>query len=138
MIQLIVGEKGKGKTKVLLEKVNTAAASATGNVVFIDSDNSHMYELKNNIRLINSSEYAVDGADAFYGFLAGIVSADHDLQEIYVDRLLKTASVDVASVEELLNKLSKLFDKYDVKGTVSISISQEQVPAGYQDKVVTV
>lgn len=138
MIQLIVGEKGKGKTKILLSKVNEAAASATGNIVFIDSDNSHMYELKNNIRLINSSEYAVDGADAFYGFLAGIVSADHDLQEIYVDRLLKTASVGVADVENLLNKISQLFDKYDVKGTLSISISDDQVPAGYKDKILTV
>ena len=66
MIQLIVGEKGKGKTKFLLEKVSEAAKSAKGNVVFIDNDLSHMYEIKNTVRFVNVSDYDITGATEFY------------------------------------------------------------------------
>ena len=85
MIQLITGEKGKGKTKVLLDKANEAAKNAKGSLVFVDKDSSHILELKNSIRLVDVSKYGLSSSAEFYGFAAGLISADHDLEQLYID-----------------------------------------------------
>ncbi len=137
MIQLIVGEKGKGKTKVLLEKLGEAAASAKGNVVFIDKDMSHIYEVKNSVRLINCSEYGITNSDEFKGFVSGIMSADHDLEDLFIDRfLLVSYQKDKDEVADSLRKIEELSNKSDVKITVSLSLSKEQLPADLQEKVL--
>lgn len=137
MIQLIVGEKGKGKTKVLLEKVGEAAASAKGNVVFIDKDMSHIYEVKNTVRLINSSDYGISNPDEFKGFISGIMSADHDLEDLFIDRfLLVSYQKDKDKVAESLRKIEELSNKSDVKITVSLSLTKDQLPADLQEKVL--
>ena len=137
MIQLIVGEKGKGKTKVLLEKVGEAAASAKGNVVFIDKDMSHIYEVKNTVRLINSSDYGISNPDEFKGFISGIMSADHDLEDLFIDRfLLVSYQKDKDEVAESLRKIEELSNKSDVKITVSLSMPKDQLPADLQEKVL--
>lgn len=133
MIQLLAGEKGSGKTKLLLDKANAAAASANGNVVFLDEDNSHMYDLKNTIRLVNVSDYCISGADEMAGFIAGIVSADHDLEEIFIDRLAKISGGDI---DELVAKIDKLTDKYNIKCTASVSISKDNLSDSVKAKVV--
>ena len=89
MVQLIVGVKGKGKTKVLLDKVNAQIQAVEGNIVYLDKSTKHMYELNNKIRLIDVSDYMIENADAFLGFILGIVSQDHDLQQMYLDSFLK-------------------------------------------------
>lgn len=136
MVQLIIGEKGKGKTKIILENANAAAEKANGNIVFVDADSSHMYDLKNTIRLVNAGEYMIEGADAFAGFIAGIISADHDLEELFVDRLLISAKTDAEGAKAVLAKLDKLAEKYSVKITISVSLTKDQLPDGYSDKVV--
>lgn len=78
MIEIIAGEKGKGKTKELLAKVNHSVAAASGNIVYLDKSQKHMYELNNKVRLINVMDYPIDNCDEFLGFLCGIVSQDHD------------------------------------------------------------
>ena len=85
MIEIIAGEKGKGKTKELLAKVNSSITSATGNIVYLDKSQKHMYELNNKVRLINVMDYPIENCDEFLGFLCGIVSQDHDLEEMYLD-----------------------------------------------------
>lgn len=87
MVQLIVGEKGEGKTKFLLDKVNTEVKDAHGSIVYLDKNPKHMYELNNKIRLIVVPDYMVDSSDAFLGFVSGIISQDHDLE-----RCILTAS----------------------------------------------
>ena len=84
MIEIIAGEKGKGKTKELLAKVNHSVAAASGNIVYLDKSQKHMYELNNKVRLINVMDYPIDNCDEFLGFLCGIVSQDHDLEEMYL------------------------------------------------------
>ena len=91
MIEIICGEKGKGKTKVLLDKVNSSVATAAGNVVYLDKSQKHMYELNNKVRLINVIDYPVTNCDEFLGFICGIVSQDHDLEEMYLDSFLTIA-----------------------------------------------
>ena len=82
MIQLIVGNKGKGKTKHLLDKVNAEIKDVEGNVVYLDKSRKHMFELNNKIRLIDVPDYLVSNSDEFIGFVCGIISQDHDLQYI--------------------------------------------------------
>ena len=91
MIEIIAGEKGKGKTKELLAKVNHSVATASGNIVYLDKSQKHMYELNNKVRLINVMDYPIDNCDEFLGFLCGIVSQDHDLEEMYLDSFLTIA-----------------------------------------------
>lgn len=93
MVQLIVGEKGKGKTKILLERANNAAKACNGNVVYIDKNIGHMHDLDIKIRLIDASKYPLKSGDEFIGFVLGIVSQDHDLEQIYLDGFMKNARV---------------------------------------------
>ena len=93
MVEIIAGEKGKGKTKYLLDKVNDSVKSASGNIVYLDKSQKHMYELNNKVRLINVTDFPITNCDEFLGFICGIVSQDHDLQEMYLDSFLTIASV---------------------------------------------
>lgn len=136
MIQLITGEKGKGKTKVLLDKANEAAKSAKGSLVFVDKDSSHILELKNSIRLVDVSKYAISSSDEFYGFTAGIISADHDLEQLYIDAFLKTAYIKDDDFVEVLRKIDKLSDKYGITVSVSISVTKDQLPDDIAEKII--
>ena len=136
MIQLITGEKGKGKTKVLLDKANEAAKNAKGSLVFIDKDSSHILELKNTIRLVDVSKYGLTSANEFYGFAAGIISADHDLEQLYIDAFLKTAYVKDDDYIEVLRRIDKLSEHYGVTVSVSISVTKDQLPEDMADKVI--
>ena len=89
MVQLIVGKKGKGKTKQLLDKVNAEVKTANGNIVYIDKSTKHMFELNNKVRLISATDYPLKNSDEFIGFICGIVSQDHDLASVYLDSFLK-------------------------------------------------
>ena len=87
MVQLIVGNKGKGKTTQLLEKVNSEIKEIAGNIVYLDKNTKHMYELNNKVRLIDVSQYMIEDSDEFVGFVSGIISQDHDLQQMYFDKI---------------------------------------------------
>ena len=91
MVQLIIGERGKGKTKILLDKANTQIKTANGNVVYLDKNKQHMYELNNRVRLIDVTNYPLENSDAFIGFLCGLISRDNDLEQVYLDSFLKIA-----------------------------------------------
>ena len=93
MIEIICGEKGKGKTKELLNKVNNSIATAAGNVVYLDKSQKHMYELNNKVRLINVMDYPITDCDEFLGFICGIISQDHDMEEMYLDSFLTISNM---------------------------------------------
>ncbi|MBQ1487242.1 MAG: twitching motility protein PilT [Lachnospiraceae bacterium] len=136
MVRMITGKNGKGKSKVLLEKVNEEVKTILGNVVYIDTTTKHMYELNNKIRLINASEYMLDSSDKFLGFLSGIISQDHDLQQMYFDNFLKLANIDINSLEEIVHSLELLSDKFGVDIYISVSTSDGDVPASLEDRVL--
>ena len=137
MIQLIVGEKGKGKTKHLLDKVNGAVSTVAGNIVYLDKNSKHMYELKNRIRLINASEYPIGSTDEFVGFVCGIVSSDHDLEEVYFDSFLDVAFIDdKAKLPEVLAKLDKISEQFKVNFTISMSVDGAMVPEDYKSSII--
>ncbi len=131
MIQLITGEKGKGKTKYLLENVNNAVKSANGNIVYLDKSAKHMYDLNNKIRLIDLSEYDIFDSSEFFGFLIGIISQDHDLESVYFDSFLEIAKVekdDNAAMLKSLERLSQIGEKYEVSFVVSLSRNLADLP----------
>lgn len=137
MVQLIVGKKGKGKTKIILDMVNKEVATASGNIVYLDKGNDHMYELNNKVRLINVKDYGVANADEFVGFIRGIISQDHDLEQIYFDGFLQISCIkDTEQVEEVLNKLDSISNTYGFKMIASISLDEAELPESMKSKVV--
>ena len=137
MVELIVGKKGKGKTKVLLDKVNGAIKEVNGSIVYLDKSTKHMYELNNKVRLIDVSVYPLKNADEFIGFICGIISQDHDLEQVYLDSFLTTAKLEGADVSSALDQLISIGEKFNVKFIISMSLDKEEVPAAYQDKIIT-
>ena len=137
MIEIICGEKGKGKTKELLAKVNGAVATASGNIVYLDKSQKHMYELNNKVRLINVADYPVDTCEEFLGFLCGIVSQDHDLEEMYLDSFLTIAGVhNDEDMCHAIEKLDVISEKYNVKFVLSVSKNEVDLPECAKAKVV--
>lgn len=138
MVQLILGKKGKGKTKIVLEMVNKEITSANGNIVYLDKGINHMYELNNKIRLINVTEYGVSNADEFIGFIRGILSQDHDLEQIYFDSFLKIANLDsnMDRLEEVINKLNDISEAYGFKIVASVSMDEDELPESLKSKVI--
>ena len=120
LVELIVGKKGKGKTKVLLDRVNGAVKEANGSIVYLDKSTKHMYELNNKVRLIDVSSYPLKNADEFVGFICGIISQDHDLEQIYLDSFLKVSKLEDADVTDTLDQLDKIGEKYGISIVVSI------------------
>ena len=134
MVELIVGKKGKGKTKVLLDKVNGAIKEANGSIVYLDKSTKHMYELNNKVRLIDVSGFPIKNADEFVGFICGILSQDHDLEQIYLDSFLTTACID-DNLDYAIEKLSALSDKFGVGFVISASVDKENMPESVQKYV---
>ena len=99
MVQLIVGKKGKGKTKQLLDKVNSEVKDIAGSIVYLDKSTKHMYELNNKVRLIDVSRYMIENESEFLGFVCGIISQDHDLEQMYFDSFLKIAKLEECTKE---------------------------------------
>lgn len=136
MIQLIVGEKGKGKTKYLLDKVNSEIKSASGNIVYLDKNTKHMYELCNKVRLINVKEYPINNSDEFVGFINGIVSQDHDLEQVYLDSFLEIARIKDDDLESTILKLSKIGEVFEINFVLSISLNEKELPESLKQNII--
>ncbi len=136
MIQIISGEKGKGKTKILIDKANTEVRAAKGSIVYLDKSNKHMYELSNKIRLENVRDYFIENDSEFVGFLSGIISGNHDLQAVYLDSFLKIAYVDDNNFETVYSKIEKLSEKFNVDFILSISLNDNQLPENVKKNVI--
>jgi hypothetical protein len=136
MVQLIVGKKGKGKTKCLLDKVNTEVKNVLGSVVFLDKNTKHMYELNNKIRLIVVPEFMISNSDEFIGFVSGIISQDHDLQQMYFDGFLNISCLEGKDITETIDKLEKLSEKFNIDFILSVSMDESELPENVRSKVV--
>lgn len=136
MVQLIVGKKGKGKTKELLDKVNGQVKTISGSVVYLDKSAKHMYELNNKVRLINVQDYLVSSSEEFLGFICGIISQDHDLEQMYLDSFLKIACLEEKDILPTVEKLEQISEKFKVDFIVSVSLDKEELPEALQSKVI--
>lgn len=136
MVRLITGKNGKGKSKVLLEKVNSEVKEILGNIVYLDTSTKHMYELNNKIRLINVSEYSITSGDMFIGFLLGIISGDHDLQQLYFDNFLSLSQTSIKDIEGIMAQLEELSNKFGIDIYAAVSTTEGDLPASLSDKVM--
>ena len=136
MVQLIVGKKGKGKTKQLLDKVNNEVKNIAGNIVYLDKSTKHMYELNNKVRLIDVSQYQLENNSEFLGFVCGIISQDHDLQQMYFDSFLKIASLEEDDISATVAKLDKISEAFHVDFILSVSKDASELPESLKDKII--
>ena len=124
MIKIIAGNKGSGKTKRLIDMTNDVAKTASGNVVFLDKDNSYMYEIDRAVRFVNVNDYHVSSAEMFLGFLA----SNNDISTIFVDAFLKLVKIDVADAAWFFESLESYGKKHDVTFVLSVSADPETLP----------
>ena len=136
MVQIIAGNKGKGKTKHLLDMANNSIKTAAGSIVYLDKSSKHMYELNNRIRLINVNKFPIINSQGFIGFISGIISQDHDIETMFLDSFLKLACLVVEVIIETFAVLEKLSDDYSVNFVLSISMDSHEMPEAIQKDVI--
>ena len=127
MLKLIIGVKGTGKTKTLINLVNGALEVTKGDVVCIEKGAQLRFDIKPAVRLVNSEEYLINDASALYGFIAGMLASNHDVTDLFVDGTLRICKRDMAAFEELLTKLDSLLEKVDVNVTMTVSMPTEEL-----------
>ena len=126
MLKLIIGVKGTGKTKALINLVNTAADTSNGDVVCIEKGVKLRYDVKYRVRLIDTEEYFVSDAQSLYGFVAGIFASNHDVTDLFIDSALKICGNDAAAFDVFVEEVATLSDKLGVKITMTSSIPVEE------------
>ena len=133
MVQIIAGNKGKGKTKHLLDKANAAIKEANGSIVYLDKSSKHMYELNNKIRLINVKGFDITDCS---GFVCGIISQDHDLEIMFLDSFLKLACLEGEDISEAVAELDAISEKFHVNFVLSVSLDADELPENAKKDVI--
>ncbi len=128
MIYLILGNKGSGKTKRLIELVNNAVEKSNGNVVCIEKERLLTYDVNYRARLVETDHYKVSGYDAFFGFLCGVVAGDHDITDILVDATLRIGGRDYEELANFLEKVAELSKTEEKDITFTISCDESDLP----------
>lgn len=128
MITLILGRKGSGKTKRLIDMCNAATAESKGSVVFIEKDSSLTYDISRQARLAVAEDYQIAGYDAFYGFIAGMCASNYDITDIFVDSTIKIGGDSREELATFIERLGALSKKADTNVVLSVSADKEDIP----------
>lgn len=137
MLKLIVGKKGSGKTKTLIEHINEAAKVSKGNVVCVEKGSVMTYSISHRIRLVDIEHYDVSGYDALYGFLTGILAGNYDITHLFVDATLRIGGRDLSALADMLLKLKKIIaERGDTEVMFTISCDKSELPESIQDMVM--
>lgn len=129
MVTLIIGHKGSGKTKKLIQAVNDAIESSNGNVVCIEQGTQLRTEVNYRARLVSANEYSIKGFDSFYGFLCGICAGDNDITDILIDATLRIGSRDYEELATFLKKVEDLSALTGNNFVFTVSADKEELPA---------
>lgn len=127
MINLIVGGKGSGKTKKMIDIINASAKTTPGNIVCIEKSMKLTYDIDHAARLIDVDEYKINGYNMLYGFVAGILAGNYDIVEVYLDGVLKLGNHDLDGLGVLLDELAALTGD-SIKMVVTVSADLEALP----------
>ena len=130
MIKVIIGEKGTGKTKALLDSVQKALEHDKGSVVFINNNKRHVFDLNYKIRMVDTSEFDVSNFDELYGILCGIVSQNFDITNIFLDSITKIADGTEEDIDRFLDKANALCEKFGIEMLLTISIKESEAGEG--------
>ena len=134
MVKLLIGHKGSGKTKRMIEMANSSLNTVNGSVVYINKNARLMFDLKYRIRVICMDDFPeIDNVDKYIGFIYGMISQDHDLELVFIDSILKYSSIKPENMEEFLEKISAISDKYEIEFIVSVSANRDEL-GDYLDK----
>ncbi len=128
MINIIVGKKGSGKTKYLVDHVNMAVKDEPGSLVFLSNGNRLIYDLKHSVRYIDTTDYSIENYDAFYGFISGIFANNYDISHVFVDSLWKIVASEKDGMDIFLAKLEEFSARFNVNFTIAISETKENIP----------
>ncbi len=130
MVELLIGTKGTGKTKTLIDKVHGALAVAKGNIVFISNNtSSNMYDIKSQVRMADTSDFEIRTYSEFLGFICGIISRDYDITNVFVDGTFKIVGSDnLDGFEDFLKRLEEVGNKFNISFVLSVSIDAETAP----------
>lgn len=130
MIKLLIGKKGTGKTKALIEQVNAASSVAKGNVVFISNNTSSaIFDISRNVRMTDTTDFDIVNYSEFEGFICGIISGNYDITNIFVDGLFKIVNGDdLDGLENFLARLEKISVKFDISFVLTLSIDADAAP----------
>ena len=128
MVKLLIGHKGAGKTKQMIELANESVEHAKGSIIFINKNQRLMYDLKYRIRVICMEDYEhVTNSDEYIGFLYGIISADHDIETIFIDSILKHADFKLSNLPEFIDRLKDISKNYGMDFVVSLSADKDEM-----------
>ena len=128
MVKLLVGHKGSGKTKQMIDLANTLVENSKGSIIFINKNQRLMYDLKYRIRVICMEDFEhVTNSDEYIGFLYGIISSDHDIETIFIDSILKHADFKMSDLPEFIDRLKDISKNYGMDFVVSVSAEKEEM-----------
>ncbi len=128
MIKVIIGKKGSGKTKHMIDEVNTAVKEEPGCLVFLSKGNRLMYDLAHNVRYMNTQEFSIENYDEFYGFICGIISNNFDTSHIFIDSIWKIVESEEHGFEVFLKQLEDIGEKFNIHFSISISADKNDAP----------
>lgn len=128
MVNLILGKSGSGKTKHLIDNANEEKSRGNGNIVFIATDDSHIFSLDYAVRLINAKNFNIENVDNLYGFIAGIVSRDYDIEKIYLDGIYEIIDLDNDNLKELIDKFNRLCKESEVEIFIGLDLEEDKLP----------
>ncbi len=135
MITLLVGTKGTGKTKRLIEQAKSALETSKGHVIVIEKGKKLTYDISHKARLIDAEEYCIESVASLYGFVCGICSANYDVTDVFIDGTLKIMRSGVENIEILVNEFKKVNELKDVNIVISVSADESEIPAGVKEYV---
>lgn len=128
MVKLLIGHKGSGKTKQMIDLANNEAEVSNGNIIFINKNSRLMYDLKYKIRVVCMEDFEhITNSDEYIGFIYGIISSDHDIETIYIDSILKHADVSLGDLPEFIDRLKDISKNYGMSFVVSLSAEKEEM-----------
>ena len=136
MVSLICGHNGSGKTRKMIEMANSEIDKVQGNMVFIEANNKHIYDLDHNIRYINTKEYGITNEEQFHGFVCGLLATDYDIEMVFIDGLYKiTDACNEDKSKVIINRLEQLSARFEVKFVLSLNYDVEDIPESMREKV---
>lgn len=134
MVKLLIGHKGSGKTKMMVDMANSSLDKVNGSVVFINKNHRLIYDLKYRIRVVCMEEYEqITNIDEYIGFILGIISQDHDIEMVFIDSILKHADVSIDNLEDFFGRLSAISTSFGPDFIISVSADREEL-GDYIDK----
>ncbi|MEE1155432.1 MAG: ATP-binding protein [Acutalibacteraceae bacterium] len=136
MVKLLIGHKGSGKTKMLIDLANEAVEKSTGNVVVIEKGTKLTYDLTHKARLVDTDQYKIAGYDVLFGFISGICAGNYDVTDIFVDSTFKICSDDKEQLKDFVNMLNILSESAETTITLLISAGKEDVLEGMNAELV--